>query len=321
VLFLTEADVRALLPMEKAIELVEHGFLHQAQGTALNHPRRRLQLNSSAMLHYMAAADLASGYIGVKVYTTHPQTGAHFLVLLFASDGRPLAVIEANALGQIRTGAATAVATRRLALPDAAIVGLIGSGFQARSQLEAVARVRPVREVRVFSRSPDNRRRFAEEMAGSLGLPVTPVDSAEQAIRGCQIAITATTARDPVLLGEWLSEGTHVNAVGSNHARRRELDASAVNRASVVVVDSIEQARMESGDLLAAYGPDGAAWNQVIELADVLSGKAPSRTSASQITLFKSNGLALEDIAVAGHVYKSAILSRDFPSRDQRERI
>src|SRR5712692_7308291 len=308
-LHITESDVRRLLPMEKAIELVESGFLHLASGEAQNHPRRRVQCGASATLHYMAAVDLAFGYLGAKIYSTHPQTGAYFTVLLYAADGRPLASIEANALGQIRTGAASGVATRLLARPEAAVVGVIGSGFQAETQLEALALVRRVREIRVFSRSAENRNRFASEMGRRLGVPVAAAETAEEAIHGCDIAVTATSARDPVLMGDWLAPGCHVNAVGSNHARRRELDAAAVGRASLIVADSVEQARMESGDLIAAFEQGAGNWDQVVELADVLSGKHPGRRAATDVTLFKSNGLALEDIAVAGYVYQEALRS------------
>jgi ornithine cyclodeaminase/alanine dehydrogenase-like protein (mu-crystallin family) len=287
--------------MEKAIELVEAGLRHWAAGRAENHPRRRLQLGPSAMLHYMAAVDLETGYLGVKLYTTHPQTGAHFYVLLFSADGAPLASIEANALGQIRTGAASGVATRYLARTDAAVVGLIGSGFQAQTQLEAVALVRPVREVRVYSRSEENRRRFAGEMQSKLGVAVRPVDTPREAVRGAGIVITATNSRDPVLLGEWLEPGMHVNAAGSNHARRRELDAAAVGRADLIVADSVEQSRMESGDLIAAFEAGAGGWQQVRELRDLVR-----RERDDQITLFKSNGLALEDVAVAGYLYEQA---------------
>ncbi|HYM10739.1 MAG TPA: ornithine cyclodeaminase family protein [Bryobacterales bacterium] len=306
-LHITESQVRELLPMEKAIELVEEGFLHLAAAQAHNDPRRRLQLDASATLHYMPAVDLASGYLGIKVYSTHPQTGAHFTVLLYAADGRPLASIEANSLGQIRTGAASGVATRCLARPDAAVVGLIGSGFQAETQLEAVAKVRPIREARVFSRSAERRGRFAARMSASLGFPITAVESGEQAIRNCDIAITATNARDPVLLGEWLEPGMHINAAGSNHARRRELDAAAVGRASRIVADSVEQSKMESGELIAAFAQRPSGWDRVVELADVLAGKAPGRVGKNDITLFKSNGLAIEDIAVGGYVYQQVV--------------
>jgi ornithine cyclodeaminase/alanine dehydrogenase-like protein (mu-crystallin family) len=301
-LYLTESRVRELLPMDKAIELVEGGLRHWAAGQAVNQPRRRLQLGSSAMLHYMTAVDVEAGYLGAKVYTTHPETAAHFYVILFSAAGEPLAMIEANALGQIRTGAATGVATRHMARAEAEVVGLIGSGFQARTQLEAVCQVRPIREAWVYSRSERNRERFAAQMQGELGLAVRAVGSAEEAVRGADVVITATNARDPVLFGEWLEPGMHINAVGSNHARRRELDTAAVARAERIVADSVEQARMESGDLIAGLGD----WGLVAELRDVVGGRVKGRDRDDQITLFKSNGLALEDIAVAGWVYEQA---------------
>ena len=290
--------------MQKALELVERGFLHLASGQAENHPRRRLQLGASATLHYMTAVDNDAGYLGAKLYTTHPQTGVHFTVLLYAADGRPLASIEANALGQIRTGAASGVATKLLARPDARVLALIGGGFQGETQLEAIAQVRVLREVRVFSRSAEKRRSFAERMGRKLALSIRAVDSAEEAVRACDIAVTATSSRDPVLLGEWLSAGMHVNAIGGNHARRRELDTAAVERASLIVADSIEQARIESGELIAAFDQAPQKWDRVVELADVCAGKSPRRRSPADITLFKSNGLALEDIAVAGFIYE-----------------
>jgi alanine dehydrogenase len=304
VIHITEAQVRELLPMARAIELVDRGLEHLAAGQAANHPRRRLQLGSSATLHYMMAVDNATGYLGGKIYTTHPQTGAHFLVLLYAADGQPLASIEANALGQIRTGAASGVATRRMARADAGIVGLIGSGYQAETQLEAVAQVRTIREFRVFSRTPEKRAAFATRMQTRLRVPVRAVESPEDAVRGCDIAITATNARDPVLLGRWLGPGMHINAVGSNQAKRRELDAEAVRRASLVVVDSVEQARNESGDLIAAFEEGAGSWDRVCELVDLYSGKCRPRQLAEDITLFKSNGLAIKDIAVAGYLYQ-----------------
>ena len=305
-LSLSEAQVRELLPMDRAIELVEAGLRHWAAGRAQNHPRRRLQHESSAILHYMTVVDLETGYLGAKLYTTHPRTGAHFFVLLFSWDGRPLASIEANALGQIRTGAATGVATRLMSRPGSRVAGVIGSGFQARTQLEAVARVRTIGEARVYSRDEQKRGRFAAEMQAALGLSVIAADSARRAVDGADIVITATNARDPVLLGEWLNPGTHVNAVGSNHARRRELDAEAVRRSGRIVADSIDQAQMESGDLIAAFEAGAGKWSDVLELADVVAGRVAGRTSDDQVTLFKSNGLALEDIAVAGWLYEQA---------------
>src|SRR5436190_12300642 len=176
-LFLTESDVRELLPMAKAVELMEGAFRRLAAGESLNHPRRRLILPSGSVLHYMAGADGA--YFGTKVYSSHPRHGAHFVFLLYAAaDAKPLATIEANHLGQIRTGAASGYATRLMARQGASTVGIIGSGFQARTQVAAMRAVRPVREVKVWSRSAEKRLAFARECEA------TAAETAEQAIRG-----------------------------------------------------------------------------------------------------------------------------------------
>src|SRR5882672_10968792 len=197
-LFLTEADVRELLPIRKAIDLMEDVFRRLAAGESLNQPRRRLMLPTGSTLHYMAGADGA--YFGTKVYSTHPKHGAHFVFLLYAAaDAKPLATFEANYLGQIRTGAASGYATRLLARPDAATVGVIGSGFQARTQIAAMRAVRPIREVRIWSRSEDKRRALARECDASA------VETAEQAVHGADIVVTATNAKDPVLEDAWIS--------------------------------------------------------------------------------------------------------------------
>ncbi|MBI1786874.1 MAG: ornithine cyclodeaminase family protein [Acidobacteria bacterium] len=296
-LFLTESDVRQLLPMPVAVDLMQTVFRQMAGGQAQNHPRRRVILPTGSVLHYMAGA--TEKYFGAKIYSTHARYGAHFLFLLYAAeDARPLVLFEANYLGQIRTGAASGHATNLLAQPGAATVALIGSGFQARSQLEAMAAVRPIRSARVWSRSAEKRERFAEEAAQALSIEVRAISSAEEAVRGAQIVVTATNAREPVLESEWIADGAHVNAMGSNQAQRRELPSDLVRRASLVVVDSREQARLESGDLLMSGLPD-QSW---IELQDVTG-----RPSPGGVTLFKSNGLALEDVAAAGYVYERAL--------------
>ena len=203
-ILLTEADVLALLPMPQAIGLMRGVFRDLAAGCASNHPRRRLILPSHSVLHYMAAGN--DKYFGAKVYSTHPRHGANFVFLLYSTaDARPLALLEANYLGQIRTGAVSGLATQLLSRPESETVGIIGSGFQARSQLEAIAAVRPVKTVRVWSRSAAKRQRFAEE--SRLPLSVTAVDSAEQAVRGADIVVTATNAREPVLASEWIAPG------------------------------------------------------------------------------------------------------------------
>jgi alanine dehydrogenase len=304
-LYLSEQEVVDCLPMSKAIELVEGAFHQLADGSALNHPRRRVILPTGAVLHYMAAG--TPEYFGLKAYSAHAKTGAHFEVLLYrSSDALPLATLEANRLGQIRTGAATGVATKYLAREDASVAAIIGSGFQAQTQLEAVANVRTLREVRVWSRKQERREEFARTCAEKFNLNVRATETARECVDGADIVVTATSSKVPVFESAWIAPGTHVNGTGSNWAERRELPAELVfERAAVVAVDSVEVAKIESGDLLIPLG-DYKSFPGV-ELSGIVAGTRPGRANADQITVFKSNGLAVEDIAVAGYVYEEAL--------------
>jgi alanine dehydrogenase len=294
-LFLTEADVLRLLPMRDCIDLMRTAFQRLATGEALNHPRRRLALPTRSVLHYMAGSD--GNYFGAKVYSTNPGHPPHFLFLLYrAADAELLAVIEANHLGQIRTGAVTGYATSLLARPESRTLAVIGSGFQARTQVEAIRTAMPsIDRVRVWSRSAEKREAFARE----LGIEAT--ETAEAALRGADVVVTATSSGEPVLQHEWVARGTHVNAVGSNQAKRRELPSDLVRGADLIVTDSVEQSRMESGDLLLA----DVDWSRVAELQDAASGRL-GRNRPEDVTLFKSNGLAVEDVIAAGWVYERA---------------
>jgi ornithine cyclodeaminase/alanine dehydrogenase-like protein (mu-crystallin family) len=305
-LLLTEADVKSILTMTLALGAVEDSFRRLAEGSALLHFRQRLHVPGRSYMNFMAAADVAGGYMGLKVYTTSRE-GACFLVPLFsAQSGECLALIEADYLGQMRTGAATGVATRLLARNDAKAIGIVGTGLQARTQLEAVAHVRRIESVKAFSRDSEQRKRFAKEMSIRLGVPVTPASSAEEAVRGADVVVTSTTATNPVVEGRWLSPGMHINAIGVNFPHRCELDAEAVRRCDVIAADSRGQSKTEAGDLIQAFGDDALQWASVRELGAIVAGKAPGRTNAGQITLFKSNGVAIEDIVVAGRVYELA---------------
>lgn len=304
-LFLTESDVQTLLPMSKALELTEASLLAQGEGRAANHPRRRI-LMPDAALHYMAAAYPDQHYAGMKIYMT--TSGAwRFVVLLFdAKAGELAAIIEADHLGRLRTGAASGVATRYLAQPHASTVTLIGTGRQARTQLLAVSLARKLAAVNVFSRNSDRVKTFCEEMGPVLGVPVNAAASLETAVRASSIVITATTAKTPVLLGDWLSEGTHINAIGANMSNRREIDGECLQRADLIAVDSIAQAREEAGDLIHGFAEDDGGWERVKELADIVARRQPGRTHDSQITLFKSSGIALWDVAAAIFLYDEA---------------
>jgi alanine dehydrogenase len=306
-LLLTEADVRSLLTMPIALEIVEESLRQQGDGELVLHPRRRIKLPDNALLHYMAAADTARGYIGMKIYTV-VRGVARFVVPLFRSaTGEMAALIEADALGQLRTGAASGVATKYLANANARSACIIGTGYQARTQLEAVAAVRRLERVRAFGRDAERREKFCREMSERIGVAVEPMQSGEQAVRDSEIVITATSATKVVLEGAWLAPGMHINAMGANWPQKRELDASAVGRAHKIVVDSIEQSKMEAGDLIQAFGEDQTRWTAVQELSQFVAGKASGRSAPDQITLFKSNGIATWDLAAAVRVYEMAV--------------
>ena len=297
-LYLTESDVLNLLPMSECLPLMRTAFERLAAGEAINQPRRRLTLPTKSTLHYMVGSD--GRYFGAKVYSTNPGHKPHFLCLLYrAEDAELLAIVEANHLGQIRTGAASGYATSLLARPDSRTLAVIGSGFQARTQVAAIRAAMPlVDKVRVWSRSAEKRQTFADECRADAA------ESAEEAVRGADIVVTATSSGQPVIESNWVSAGGHVNAMGSNQARRRELPADLVLRADLIVADSIEQSKMESGDLLMAFSSE-RDWERVVELQDVTAGRF-ARKRPTDITLFKSNGLAVEDVIAAGWIFERA---------------
>ncbi|HYV84907.1 MAG TPA: ornithine cyclodeaminase family protein [Patescibacteria group bacterium] len=309
-LYLTEDDVGRLLTMDACLLAVETAFADLAEGRAVNRPRSRATL-PRATLHALPAASDTLARMAAKVYAT-TRGGARFVVLLFdARTSELLAIVEADRLSQMRTGAASGVATRRLARPEAAILGILGTGWQARSQVAAIARVRPLRSVRAFGRDAGRLAAFCAETARETGLEVIPAEDAAVAVRGADIVVTATSSAQPVLSGAWLSPGAHLNAVGSNRADRREIDSDAVARASLIACDSIEQARGEAGDLIlaSATGPEGppAPLDRAVELAAIVSGRHPGRRDPRDITLFKSLGLGIEDLYAASAVYDRAV--------------
>src|SRR5258706_8051552 len=202
--------------MPMALEAVEESLHQQGNGELSLHPRRRLKLPDNALLHYMAAGDPVHGFIGMKIYTS-VRGAVRFMVPLFRSaTGEMAALIEADALGQIRTGAATGVATKYLANADARFAGIIGTGYQARTQLEAVAAVRPLERVRAFGRDPERRAQFCREMSARIGVEVEPVDSGEMAVRGADIVVKATSAKEIGFEGPWVPPGLAVNRIARN---------------------------------------------------------------------------------------------------------
>lgn len=305
-LLLTEDDVRRLLTMEMALEAVERALRSQALEEAQNIPRARCQTDH-AMLHTMAASAKTLGFLGYKAYTT-TRKGAQFHVGLY--DGRTgalAALIQADYLGQVRTGAASGVATQYMARPDAQEVGVYGTGKQARTQLLAVCKVRKIRHVHVYSPNEEHRRLFAKEMSEVCQVDVDPVPRPELAAQDKDIVITATNSREPVLNGNWISEGTHLNVIGSNFWGKAEVDAVAVRRCESIVVDSKDQARLEAGDFAQALEDGSIHWADIHELGQVIVGRFTGRAHPQDVTMFKSLGIALEDVAVAGRVYQKAL--------------
>ncbi len=307
VLYLTEDDVRGLLTMDMALEAVEAAFRKISLDEAVNIPRQRCQTDH-VVLHVLPAAAKTLGAIGFKAYTTGKFPATFHVHLFDPKTGGPTAILEADYLGQVRTGAATGVATKKLARADVKTVGLYGTGKQARTQLEAICKVRTITKASVYSRDADKRTAFAAEMTPKCGVEVVPVESPEAAAIGQDVIVTATSSREPVLKGEWIAPGTHVNLVGSNFLAKAEAEAEVFRRATLVTADSKEQAKAEAGDFVAAMKENVLKWSDVLDFAHVLVGRYSGRQSPADVTIFKSLGLGVEDVAVAARVVELAKL-------------
>ncbi len=291
----TESEVAELLSPAEAVDAIEACFARMARGGVENRPRYRLRLEHGA-LAVMAASDLELGYAGAKVYAGFAE-GARFAVLLYRTDTPELvAVLEADRLGQLRTGAASGVAARHLARPDATSLGVIGCGWQAESQVACIRAARPgIERVVAYCRTESSLRDFCERFDCEPG--ESHRDPAE-----CDVVVTVTGSSDPVLRGEWLREGALVCAVGANDGRRRELDNVVLERASFVCCDSLEDARLESADLIEPVEGGTLDWLEVHELQEVVAGETRGREADDDIVVFKSNGLAAWDVAAAAAV-------------------
>lgn len=291
-LLLREADVEGLLSPADAVEAVEGCFERLARGVVENRPRFRVGLEDG-LFHVMAAVDRELGVAGLKSYVAVGGE-ARFVVVLFSTESAELlAYVEADRLGQRRTGAATAVAARRLARPDARSLGVIGCGWQAESQVECLRAALPgLEETVVYCRDEGRREDFARRFDAEAAEWYS--EAAAQ-----DVVVTVTSSRDPVLRGEWLQPGALVCAVGANRLRARELDNAVLERAAFVCCDSRDQARVEAGDLVEPVERGVLDWLEVHELADVVSGELQGRQREEDIVLFKSLGIAAEDLAVA----------------------
>lgn len=304
VLILSEEDVVKVLSFKDAIDSIERALLLQSSGEAQIIPRSRIYMKSS-VLHVMASSLEPLDVAGLKTYLSTRERTV-FVVLLFSiSRGELLAVIEGDILGRIRTGAASAIATKYLARADSSVLGVIGSGRQAYTQALAISRVRDFDRILVVSQDASN----AENMVRALrekGLKAFRSDSIESVSRESDVISTATNSRNPFLKAEWVKKGAHVNLVGSNHPSRSEAYPDLFLRSRLIVTDSIEQAKRESGDLIEAVKQAYITWENIHELWEVVSGRV-RRQSDEEVTIFKSHGVALWDIAVARIVYEKAL--------------
>ena len=302
VLFLSEKEVQQILTMEMAIDGVEVAFRKMALEEAFSIPRTRCQTDQT-VLHLLSGSAKTLGVLGFKAYTTN-RRGARFHVTIYdGKTGEMLSLMQAGYLGEMRTGAASGVATKYLARPESKVLAIIGSGKQARTQVMGVCAVRPIETIRVFSPNEERRRSFCQELRPLCNSEVVESGTAQEAVRGADIVCTATSSREPVLKGEWLSPGMHLNIVGSNFLAKSEIDTEVIKRSNRIVIDHAEQGRIEAGDFVESLNQQLFSWPDVTELGRVVATRQPGRETSSQITLFKSLGIGLEDVAVAMKVY------------------
>ncbi|HEX6736164.1 MAG TPA: ornithine cyclodeaminase family protein [Azonexus sp.] len=314
-LFLSENDVRQVLTMEMALDGVESAHRDLALGQALDTPRQRSRLPQT-VLHILQGALPAQGVLGYKAYTSN-RSGNRFLVHLFdAASGGLRAVLEADYLGMMRTGAASGVAARWLARPAATVAGVVGAGGQAEGHVRALCAALPLERVKVFSRRAEKLQDFCARLSAATGVAVVPAASAEEAVRGSDVIGTVTTAAQPLFEADWLAEGTHINGAGSNALIRQELSEATIRRCSLVAVDTVPTALAEAGDLLPLLEKGRLQARQLVELGDIIVGRHGGRVAAGDITLFESQGLAIQDLAVALRVVaaaEAAGLGREWP--------
>ncbi len=295
ILYIKEEEVERLVSVPEVIDALDTAFHDQAAGRAWTNPRNRLRL-PGATLHMMAGA--IPGYFGYKAYTVAAGK-ARFFFFLYSTQAMDLvAMIEADALGQIRTGAASGLATRILSKPDSKQATLFGAGWQAQTQLLAIDAVRDLKRVLIVNRKPERRDEFIKKMQPRVKAELVAAGSPDEAVRSSDVVTTITSSREPVLKGEWLQPGVHINAAGGNLLLRRELDDETVMRANRLVVDSIDQSRIESGEFLGVIESGGRHWEDFIEFRDLVAGLKPGRMSASDIPPFKSGGVAQEAVPV-----------------------
>lgn len=306
VLFLNEDHVKELITMPLALEQVERALKDRALGRAVDMPRARIQ-TAAGIQHVLQACAPELGYIGFKYYFSPVgKRGATYVHLISMESGKLEAIVEAVWLGMTRTGAASGVASKYLANPGASVLAQIGAGFQGMGQLEAVVRALNIREARIYARTREKLEAWCKKMGDKLGIPVMPAASGPEAIQGAHVVNIMTKSATPVIDGDWLQPGQHVNAAGSNALSRREIDAKTIARCKLITVDSRGTARNECGDLIAAVETGRLSWDTLPEIGEVLVGKAAGRATKDDITLYESHGMGIQDLYTAAKLVELA---------------
>ncbi len=304
-LFLRDDDVSQVLTMDDMLGAIESMQVNFGQGEAIILPRRKI-IASGGMLAVMGGGLFYDGVLGVKTYTVVKGTYSFQVSLYDADTGSLLCYTQANRLGQLRTGATTGVAVKYLSRPDATTVGIIGTGYQAPTQLEALTKVRNITKVKAYSRNPERRESFARSVADTLGLDVAAADTNEEAVRDSDIVVAIAATMEPVLEGDWLAPGATVIAAGPTTWRAREVDDDTLTRADKIFVDSPEQARDEAGDIASAVDRGLLQWSQVLELRHAVAGTVSGRDNPRQIVYAKLMGTGVADVAAAKLAYQQA---------------
>ena len=304
-LFLKDEDVAECVTMDAMLEAIESMQRHYGNGQAHNMTRRKI-IAESGMLSVMGGGLFHQGLLGVKTYTVVKGAYSFQVSLYDANTGELLCYTQANRLGQLRTGATTGVAVKHLANPGDLTVGVIGTGGQAPTQLEAVSKVRGIKSVKAFSRTQDRREEFARRMTGAMGVEVSAVATNEEAVRDCDVVLCIAATMEPVVQGAWLKDGSTVIGAGPTTWRAREVDEATITRAGKLIVDSMDQAALEAGDLCSAVDKGILQWSRVHELRHVVSGAVTGRDNKDQVVYAKIMGTGVADVAAAKLAYDSA---------------
>jgi alanine dehydrogenase len=308
-LWISEAEVVSMMDIAGAIDALEQGLMAEARNEAQNMIKTHVEWDGGSTLHAIGAVFPVAGFCGTKVWS-HTKNGATPMLVLFDSnDGSLKAVIEAFALGQMRTAAACGVATRWLAKPTAEEFAMIGTGKQAISQVAAILAVRPIRRIRVFSPDEDRRNRFVERLRSEFELETVAASSVREAVEGASIITLATRAKDPILSADMVERGAHINSVGAIVPSRAEVTSDVLSRSSRIVTDSVPQARKLSRELIDFLGSDDARWKTVHPLSTIVSERFP-RSEADDLTLFKSLGVGISDLSLGIQLYRDAVSSQ-----------